>query len=656
MLIVEETHLQKYRYLLNWKTWSIGLALQLPIVFLMWFFFSVEGKQALELCAAQGMPTLIFNEGVRSHERLPWVMATEVLLLSLFYVTYLSRVGLTLKRSFVEFLSIAFILHFGCGVMALQIPGAMDDPYIDYRYVLNWLRGVSFDYNPGERVMGFTSHFHLLLLYVSAHLMPGLDLASVSQVVNIVLRTCCGLGVFVLMRETVGGLLAILAVYLFAASPYAVQQVIVGKESSLVEFLIVVSLVALHRGKTRLFAWAATLLSLTRPEGFVYLFAALLKTRDVWGDRKKLASVWALPLGLVAACYLFLWCYFGTVLPHGYVGRSHMFHTFQDLPDYSAHYVTLSIGSDTLGHLLAGWLSPTFSAAIAWTVQGLFVLLLLRELSRDIDWLRFYNVPVLLLVACFIVFNPWMFMWYYAWFSLIYVFLVPLIVRKIWWFAKASSSLAVRALCAFVLTIVIAPAFARLPPARVFEISFWNPTVIAAQLQRNFLASLFQYSQDRERLVAYAHAARDLAAIKRDWGVVAAFEPGVFAYNLAVSAPSCKVVDLGGLLDDRMPKYYPPPTNQRTLRPVWCSVPVRAVLDIKPDYIIFPDVFADNGLLKDREFLSQYYLMSAYSARNWGGKGVLVYSRWARKPVTPNDTRHNDAGALIIPAHRDARS
>lgn len=632
-MIEEELHLQKHSYLLNWKSWCIGLSLQLPIVILLLFFFSIEAKQSLDLSAAQGMPTLIFNEGVQSLGRFPWVIAVEVVLLSLFYVTYLSRISLTLKRSSIEFLSIAFLLHFGCALMALQIPGAMDDPYIDYRYVLNWLRGVSFDYNPGERVMGFTSHFHLFILYVSAHFMPGLDLAAVSQVVNIILRTCCGLGVYVLMRESVGTILAILAVYLFVASPYAVQQVIVGKESSLIELLIVLSLVALHRSKTRLFAWASTFLSLTRPEGFVYLLAALLKTRDLWSDKKKYAAVWAFPLGLVAACYLFLFCYFGTVLPHGYVGRSHMFHTFQDLPDYAAHYVTLAIGSDTLGHLLAGWLSPTFSAAIAWTVQGIFVLLLLRELSREIDWLRFYNVPVLLLVACFIVFNPWMFTWYYGWFSLIYVFLVPLIVRKIWLFAKSSSSLAVRSLCAFVLLIVIAPAFARLPPAKLFEVSFWNPPALVAQAHRTFLSSLFQYTQDRERLVSYAHAARDLAAMRRDWGVVAAFEPGVFTYNLAVRSPNCKVVDLGGLLDDRMPKYYPPPTNQRTLRPVWCSVPVHAVLDIKPDYLIFPDVFGDNGLLKNREFLSLYHLMAAYPGRNWGGKGVLVYSRWSQTPV-----------------------
>lgn len=301
-----------------------------------------------------------------------------------------------------------------------------------------------------------------------------------------------------------------------------------------------------------------------------------------------------------------------------------MFHTFQDLPDYAAHYVMLAIGTDTLGHLIAGWLSPDFRVVAAWCVQGILVLLLLNELSREIGWLRFYVVPVLLLAGCFILFNPWMFTWYYGWFSLIYVFLVPLIVKKIWVFARGCKSLAVRAICAFVLTIIVAPAFARLPPAKLFEIRFWNPVALLVSAQQTFLSTLFQFSEERQRLVAYVQAARDLSAIRRDWGVVAAFEPGVFAYNL----PGYKVVDLGGLLDDRMPKYYPTPLNQRTLLPVWCSVPVKAVLEVKPDYLLVSDAFADNGLLKSREFLSQYWLKAFYPARIWGGKGVFVFVRW----------------------------
>ncbi|HMO20164.1 MAG TPA: hypothetical protein PKC98_04260, partial [Candidatus Melainabacteria bacterium] len=40
----------------------------------------------------------------------------------------------------------------------LQFPICGDDSYIDFRYIRNWVNGISFDYNPGEKVIGFTSH------------------------------------------------------------------------------------------------------------------------------------------------------------------------------------------------------------------------------------------------------------------------------------------------------------------------------------------------------------------------------------------------------------------------------------------------------------------------------------------------------------------
>ncbi len=60
-----------------------------------------------------------------------------------------------------------------------QCPLAVDDSYIDYRYVLHWLSG-QFDYNAGTHIMGFTSHLHLLILCLVCFLFhtQAVDLAS----------------------------------------------------------------------------------------------------------------------------------------------------------------------------------------------------------------------------------------------------------------------------------------------------------------------------------------------------------------------------------------------------------------------------------------------------------------------------------------------
>src|SRR5262249_21830272 len=92
------------------------------------------------------------------------------------------------------------------------------------------------------------------------------------------------------------------------------------------------------------------------------------------------------------------------------------------------------------------------------------------------------------------------------------------------------------------------------------------------------------------------------------------------------------------LASDKPLSYYPVPVNECSTKPVGSSIPVKAVNELSPDYLVFLDSFGDNGILKDRTFLSNYVLKGFYPATVWGGQGVMVYEKGRILPK--NRVRH----------------
>ncbi len=83
----------------------------------------------------------------------------------------------------------------------MQYPVACDDAYHDYRYVYNWVNGISLDYNPGERVMGFTSHLNLVVLAFASFLFNHQNIVVVAQILATVWQAASYFLIFLLLRS-----------------------------------------------------------------------------------------------------------------------------------------------------------------------------------------------------------------------------------------------------------------------------------------------------------------------------------------------------------------------------------------------------------------------------------------------------------------------
>lgn len=517
----------------------------------------------------------------------------------------------------------SFIFYIMLFFQTLQFPICVDDAYIDFRYVYKWVNGLGFDYNDGERVLGFTSWLHLLLLSVFAFLFEKNDIAIVSQVVNIVLQGLTYLLLYTTTRKVFGSnVMAVFSASIFALNPQNLAHTISGKEAPLVAFLATLSIFALASKRTGLFAWSGALLSLTRPEGMIWFVCGIIHHLITQG--RKGLSVWIGPVFVVAISYLSIFMYFGTVIPHGALGRAAMFFGMLTPNDRATFYILKFVGFDTFVHSFARILSPDLSMEIAWALQGGLVFLILGEVSRTHSWLRFYACVSSLLLLFFSYFNPFMFAWYFAWFSLIAPLLVPIIVaalikpfRSLSKYPAASLAAGIAIVCTFNVCV------ADLPPARLSALNnhtlmtvFW-PMISAVR------SYPFGWNEGQDRLNMYKRACIYILKHGTGGGRVATWEPGLVGFVLSKE----RIVDLGGLVTDQALKFYPVPNGERTRLPVQGSIPPQSVLELKPEWCLFFDCLADNGLMADSQFMSEYEMERFWQGSIMGGKGLYLFRR-----------------------------
>jgi hypothetical protein len=196
-----------------------------------------------------------------------------------------------------------------------RIPQGAEDAYITYRYARHFASGNGLVYNPGERVMGFSSPLWTMwnaLGYALMHqpLVWSRVTAMIADVVTLI---------------TMGGLLARYAsrvsagcfAYFFAMWPYFAAVSMSGMECSLMVALIPLSAVLLAR---RSMASGLTLaaLALTRPEGVAS--AALLALIASWRARIVALVIAVLGYGTLAA-------YFGTLVPQSLIAKAMIYGT-----------------------------------------------------------------------------------------------------------------------------------------------------------------------------------------------------------------------------------------------------------------------------------------------------------------------------------------
>lgn len=501
-------------------------------------------------------------------------------------------------------------------VRLLQYPVGCDDVYHDYRYVLNLATRHTLDYNPPEHVMGFTSHLHILLLSLLSIVTQCKQIDLLSPCFNMVLDTASFVMIVnLLKRLTRSSSLGLIAGFVFAFSPYAINEVWTGKETSLVTLLAIASLTALHSRRLQLFAWTCALLFLARPEGIFWLTCGFLWMRKYFS--KALFRSWLVPILVCGGWFAFLYWYFGTVMPQGAIGRAHMFHSKYSPGDSTPGFLLSTIGTSCLGYLVVPLVSPiefvlSYTRFIpVWcaqacylgkTVTSLVALGFLRAAGERRACLRFYFYCLSAILLFQIAMNPWTYSWYASWYSLLPSIVVPYAIMFLEKLVRKQPQLGLTKIVAYSIATYL---------------------VIQGPLLTH---TLLQWDDSQSRLMQYKIAANMFDRLAFPPKEIATIEPGVMGYCL----PTVKMLDLGGLLSKEAVAFFPVPLNERTEAKVWCSIPPKAVLALKPDFIVFFDCFAQNGVLNNREFLTQYQLVYFWRAKVWGSNGLYAYKKRIR--------------------------
>jgi hypothetical protein len=222
----------------------------------------------------------------------------------------------------------AYLLH--CWLVDYVV----DDSFITFRYVKQFISGHGVVFNPGERVEGYTNFLWLLLLSAFAWADPAIDLLRTARILGVL----CGAVTVLLVigfswrlnrPASLGGLIA--GAFLACSSAFCAWSTS-GMETMLFALLcfaaVYAYVVALERDRNPaaaalLFALAA----MTRPEG-VLLFA-VASAHLVWhqaragralADRRTLT--WCLIFLLVyAPYYLWRYSYYGYPFPNTFYAK-----------------------------------------------------------------------------------------------------------------------------------------------------------------------------------------------------------------------------------------------------------------------------------------------------------------------------------------------
>jgi hypothetical protein len=213
------------------------------------------------------------------------------------------------------FLVPLLILLIARGAMWMLLPFASEDAYITFRYARHLANGLGWVYNPGERVMGFTSPLWTAWVALGEALIRDpvvwTRLGSVAgDVVTLV-------GMGALLGRHASPFAARCFTFFFAAWPYFSAVAVSGMENGLLLTGIVVAACAAE-SRSRWTGPALAALALTRPEGLpaAALIALFARGRDRW-----------IAAAVVAAGFAGLWGYFGSPIPQSLHAKSQLYGT-----------------------------------------------------------------------------------------------------------------------------------------------------------------------------------------------------------------------------------------------------------------------------------------------------------------------------------------
>lgn len=518
--------------------------------------------------------------------------------------TFILFLDKELERSSARtYLSVAGILGLSVGWLVmtrvLQFPICGDDSYIDFRYVRNWIEGTSFDYNPGEKVIGFTSHIHLIVLYFTCLVLKVSDVALVSQMINVCFQLLNFALIYFFSLDVFRGRLAALtATTFYAMDPYGVQQTVFGKETHILVFFLLLSIWAMFKNRTHLSAWLTSIMPFIRPEAVIWWFLVLLF--NFKSKKTDALKCYILPSLVVLLAVLSLYMLFGTVVPHGMVGKFKMFYPM--MPGFMFFNTLWMIGTGIA--LPRFYLDvPGLAYALGAMLLGIATIVFAFKFLKQ-EPFRWYFSAVVLFIIVFGIKNPAPFGWYHCWYSLIPVFLgaaiVPPLVDRL---RDRTTPMNKRALAALAITILAA-------------------VQIGQQFTRSQIdltAFTFAWNNEFRRLIQFGYALEKMKKFEgSETATIGAPEIGFIGYK-----HQGKILDFCGLLSPEVVKYGRLPDKFQGKGEVLEINPV-IVRELKPPYIITLEAFG-RELLKDEFFLESYERVGRWDNKWASSDGIFLY-------------------------------
>src|SRR5690349_12208861 len=211
------------------------------------------------------------------------------------------------------------------------LPFAIEDAYITFRYARNFARGLGLVFNPGEKVMGFTSP--LWTVWSSIGIALHVDPVLWTRLSTLTLECVALVLVTRMLLERFGALSAWAFALFYSTWTFLAAMAMSGMENTAVFCLLAISAWLVDR-KSRFAGVALGLLALACPEGVV--FAAIVAHAAPWRDRMvalaiaALAAAWqerTVALAFAAVVFGALAAFYGSPIPQSLMAKAQVYGT-----------------------------------------------------------------------------------------------------------------------------------------------------------------------------------------------------------------------------------------------------------------------------------------------------------------------------------------
>lgn len=233
----------------------------------------------------------------------------------------------------------------------------LDDAYIAFQFARNLASGQGVAFNPGERIFGFTSPLHVLMLAM-VYVVAGDVLAQAAVLLGSVALTAQAWLVYRLLRPSSPYLAGLTGVLVWLGLAGSHQSL--ALETNLFAALVLATLWAVECGRP---GWAGVGLGvafLCRYDAG--LLVPIVALRAWQRDRTSPRTLLGVALLVVAPWLLWTGLYFGTILPNTALAKAGV----SGAGDYLRYYGALFARSPwSLGDDPAGWW-PARLAPLAW--------------------------------------------------------------------------------------------------------------------------------------------------------------------------------------------------------------------------------------------------------------------------------------------------